>query len=205
MDINVRDFRQRIFDKISIKLNNQQIVLDVGCGDGGDCEILLENAKEVVGIDIESHPIWSKTKNDNLHFGIVDACSLPFPDDAFDVVFEKDVLHHIEDHKRALGEMKRVAKKYGQTVIIEANRYNPILYLHMTLIKSHQHFTKKYFEDLITSNFEDATFLHIETHVYPIKSKLFLKLIHFIEDFLPNIPLVKNYLSYNIASIENRS
>lgn len=40
-----------------------------------------------------------------------DALNIALPDDSFDVVTEFGVLHHIKDHRRAVAEMCRVAKR----------------------------------------------------------------------------------------------
>ena len=199
--LNVLDYQKRILSKAGIKPNDQQKLLDVGCGDGSMTVNFSQNDKEVVGIDIKPYSNWQVFKTGNLHFVVADACNLPFLDSIFDIAFEKDALHHIESHKKALNEIKRVTRTGGQVIILEANRHNPVLYLHMTLMKGHQHFTKKHFENIVASTFKDATFMSAECHVYPIKSKL----IHFIEDFLGKIPLVNNYLSYNIAVMEKKN
>lgn len=205
MEINVLNYRKKILSKISMQINNHQKILDIGCGDGGDCELLSENAKEVMGIDIELHPNWTEIQKRkcNVDFQVADACNLPFPDDVFDIVFEKDVLHHIQNHKKALKEIVRVTKTGGRVIIVEANRYNPIFYLHMTLMKGHQHFTPHYLKQLIASLYkEDATFISAESRVYPIKSRPILRLIHIVEDLLERMPLVNNYLCYNIAVVK---
>jgi ubiquinone/menaquinone biosynthesis C-methylase UbiE len=98
-----------------------------------------------------------------------------------------------------LKEIIRVMRRNGVAIFIEANRYNPILYFHMTLMKHHEHFTKKYFETLLLTAFRKCYFMSIENHVYPIKNKFVLKLIHTLEDLLSKISFFKDNLSYNIA------
>ena len=167
---NAEDWHRDILRKTALKLSCHCYVLDVGCGDGEDCKIISPRVNYVVGVDIHLSS-FGLPKVANLDFIVADACNLPFKDGAFNVVFEKDALHHIRNHKRGLEEMKRVAKKGGQVVVIEANRDNPILYLHMTLIKGHKHFTKKYLENLLAYYFGDITLRPVESHVYPITSK----------------------------------
>ena len=43
MDTNVLEYRKRILGKIleSVYLTGQETVVDIGCGDGSDCELLL--------------------------------------------------------------------------------------------------------------------------------------------------------------------
>ena len=195
---NTENWHEDILRKAELKIGSHYHVLDVGCGDGEDCKLIATCVTYVVGVDIRLSSL-RLPKVANLDFTVADACNLPFKDSVFDVVFEKDALHHIQNHKKGLEEMKRVVKKGGKLVVVEANRYNPILYLHMTLVRGHQHFTKKYFENLLTYYFRDITFRSVESHVYPITSKYILKIVHFMEDFVAKVPLVKSFLSYNIA------
>ena len=114
------------------------------------------------------------------------------------------MLHHIKSHQKALKEITRVTRRGRIVIFIEANRYNPILYFHMTLMKHHEHFTRNFFESLITSAFRKCYFTSIESHVFPLKAKSILKFIHIFEDLLGKIPFFKDYLSYNIAIAKNK-
>lgn len=195
----VTDWRERFFKKINIKISRGQKVLDIGCGDGGDALIFAKLGANVIGIDIKPCSNWQILKQDNLKFKTADTCTLPFKNESFNIVFEKDMLHHINNPKKALGEIWRVTKKGGQIIIIEANRYNPILYFHMTLIRGHQHLTQRYFLNLTKANFRNIKFKTIESHVYPVRHYAIVRIIHFIEDFLEKIPIISNFLSYNIV------
>jgi ubiquinone/menaquinone biosynthesis C-methylase UbiE len=180
-------------------------LLDIGCGDGAFSRLLSKHVRLVLGVDIISNPNWRKIRNRNVQFLIADACNLPFINECFDKIFEKDMLHHIKNHQKALKEIARVTRREGVAIFIEANRYNPILYFHMTLMKHHEHFTKKYFETLLLTAFRKCYFMSIESHVYPIKTKYILKLIYILEDSLSKIPFLKNYLAYNIAIAKNEN
>lgn len=193
---NIENWHQDFLRKIELPIDNIHNILDVGCGNGEDCKILAAQANYIVGVDLFlGSPL---PKASNLDFIVADACNLPFKNNFFDIVFEKDVLHHVQNHENALREMKKVAKNKGIVVTVEANRYNPIFYIHMTLMKNHQHFTKKYFEKLLTQNFSNIVFKSTESHVYP-KYGFLLKTAHKIEDLVEGIPFLKNFLSYNIA------
>jgi len=200
MKNNILEYRKRILDKIGVSFTNRH-VLDVGCGNGGDAQILAKQAESVIGIDCGLDPMWGGRRKDNLQFLICDARHLAFPRDTFDIVFAKDVMHHIKDYSRALSEMMRVLKLGGNAIIVEANRYNPIFYVHMTLILGHQHFTKQQFSELILSHAEQANFKMIESRVYPTQSEVILKLCHVVEDLVERIPLFRNFLCYNVAIV----
>ncbi len=56
-----------------------------------------------------------------------DAEALDVDDDAFDVVFCANLLHHLEDPACAVAEMRRVARRH--VVLIEPNALNPAMFL----------------------------------------------------------------------------
>lgn len=198
---NIEDWHRNILRKAELEMGYADCILDVGCGDGKDCEIISTLANHVVGVDLYLNSL-RLPKISNLDFILADACNLPLKNGTLDVVFEKDVLHHILDHNKALKEMKRVVRNGGKLVAVEANRYNPIFYFHMTLMKGHQHFSTKYFKNLLASCFFDFEFKSVESHCYPITSRHLLKIVHFVEDFVAKVPFMKNILSYNISTIK---
>jgi len=204
MDTNVLEYRKRILSKVGeyISLTGQETVVDIGCGDGGDCELLLKSLEKVVGVDIDLSSNWGKIRNEQIDFSVADACNLPFQDESFDFVFEKDVLHHVENIETASKEILRITKTGGHIICIEGNRYNPIFYFHMTLMKGHEHFSKTFFTNLMKTYSKHVDFLSVESRVYPTKSKQLLKLLHRFEDLVEAIPLVRNFSCYNIAIIE---
>ena len=125
-----------------------------------------------------------------------------FHDESFELVFEKDVLHHVTDHVKAFEEILRITKTSGDIICVEANRYNPIFYVHMTLMRGHQHFSKDYFTKLMETYSKHVDFLAVDSRVYPTKTKRLLKLIHYFKDFVEAFPIVRNFACYNIAIIK---
>ena len=117
----------------------------------------------------------------------------------FDGVLLKDVLHHVGKPEKVLKEIDRVAVGGSIIILIEANRYNPLFYIHMTKILKHEHLTRKQFKKLIGERFANAAFYHFESHYYPNELvQGFLKLFQF---FMEKTPFLNNLLSYNVAVI----
>jgi 2-polyprenyl-3-methyl-5-hydroxy-6-metoxy-1,4-benzoquinol methylase len=92
-------------------------VLDVGCGEG----VLTErwatrlNPGRVVGVDLEDPKLqaeWATRRRDNLQFTPMLVEALQFGDGEFDLVAATEVLEHVEDPRRALEEMARVAARW---------------------------------------------------------------------------------------------
>ncbi len=99
---------------------------------------------------------------------------------------------------RALAEYRRVLKPDGAALIIEANRYNPIFYPHMTLALGHEHFTRRRFRALVSAVFPDARFGAFEAHYVPgLKRALVLQ--NSVEEALERFPPARPLLSYNFA------
>jgi len=84
--------------------------LDVGCGPGFVMETLGE-LLEVKGVDIDSDMV-DACRSRGLDVAQADACELPFEDASFDIVYCSFLLLWLRDPARAVGEMRRVSKKW---------------------------------------------------------------------------------------------
>ena len=109
-------------------------VLDLGCGHGEQSIILLERGARVSGIDISQRYIDDAIQSakkacysaEQYDFRIMDAHSLDFPDQEFDVVIGRGILHHL-DLVVSLKEIRRVLKIGGRALFQEPLSANPIL------------------------------------------------------------------------------
>jgi SAM-dependent methyltransferase len=106
-------------------------VLDVGCGNGIFTLRLANAGANVTGLDYSRHLLGQ-----NAHSRLVcgDATSIPFPDRCFDMVFEANVLHHVEDRERVIKEMARASRRY--VVLLEPNRYNPLMFAFSLVVRA---------------------------------------------------------------------
>lgn len=97
-------------------------LLDVGCGPGTITMDLadlvgptgrvsaLENTDRALGL---ARGEAQRRDTRNVDFVLGDVLSLDLPDDTFDVVHAHQVLQHVSDPVRALGEMRRVCRPGG--------------------------------------------------------------------------------------------
>ncbi len=193
---NVIRYKDRVFSKVSPFFYGESL-LDCGCGNGEDVRIYLNYFKRIHGMDIEEHPDWKLYSNESVSFSIGDAQKLDFESNSFDTVMEKDMLHHVPSPADALKEMIRISKK--RIIIIEANRYNPLLYINMTLIRNHQHFTQKYFKELILATGLAYEFRFFSARCCPLKGKIFNDLYDGFHNILEKIPLYRSIIEYNMA------
>lgn len=189
-------FRLRCLDKLGYPFRGDESLLDCGCGNGGVARILRGRVREVTAVDVEPSGDWRDEAG--LRFLVADALQLPFGDESFDLVHSKDSLHHMSSPEQALAEYHRVLRPGGSALIVEANRYNPAFYPHMTLALGHEHFTRARFRALVREAFSQARFGAFEAHYAPPLNRV-PALQRAIEETLERLPPFRPLLSYNFA------
>lgn len=108
------------------QLAKERKVLDAGCGTGYGTEILTAaGAESVVGIDISHEAIdYARSSFEGAlsRFVLGDLRELPFGDDTFDLVVCFEVIEHVEEQQRVIGELHRVLRAGGLLAISSPNR-----------------------------------------------------------------------------------
>jgi len=103
------DYHQFFIDNI----NTNDVVLDIGCGNGFVSYDISKKAKTVIGVDMNKKNI-GKAKvdfaNNNISYINADATTYDFRE-KFDVIVLSNVLEHIEDRISFLEKIKKLAPK----------------------------------------------------------------------------------------------
>ena len=97
-------------------------VLDFGCGDGVLSSLLAKQGTEVFGIDSDKAAIYfaekmHKSMGLNTCFSVQSCYETSFESESFDVVVSSDVIEHVSEVDRFLGEIHRLLKPGGVAVI----------------------------------------------------------------------------------------
>ena len=106
-------------------IGTESTILDVGCGRGNHClDFATRFGCRAVGLDRLFSPL-GRTRSIAREQGYGDLVaylqgsidSLPFAEATFDLVWCRDVLVHVRDLSRALGECARVLKPHGPMLV----------------------------------------------------------------------------------------
>jgi SAM-dependent methyltransferase len=123
------------FDRLAVKPGFK--ILDIGCGSGRHTSAAYRYQKVIViGADLNFKDLTEAGERLKLHdrlgehgggiwrLSAADVTNLPFKDDYFDIVICCEVLEHIVQHQKAIGEVVRVLKP-GCNLVVSVPRYWP--------------------------------------------------------------------------------
>ncbi|MBN1217720.1 MAG: class I SAM-dependent methyltransferase [Anaerolineae bacterium] len=118
--VNRRRLAQTLLER-RLTLGENDLILDVGCGTGGNLKFLSQWGK-AVGIDLSPLALdFSRRRNFS---GLVQGSglTLPYPDHTFALVTAFDVLYHrwIVDDKQAVTECRRVLQPGGWLLLTDS-------------------------------------------------------------------------------------
>jgi len=102
-------------------------LLDVGRGPGVDGIYYNEQGAEVYGIDISSKEIEMARDLRCGNFRVGDMNELPYSDNSFDIVTSFYAIQHVEDVKRPILEMIRVAKPGGPIAFVATHPFRQFI------------------------------------------------------------------------------
>lgn len=133
--------RWRILKQTVVSSHLNGRILDLGCGNGAQTEVLAGEGLRVIGLDYYTPPASGElTIRDENHtrygsfppqppsegwfpFVSGDAMELPFRSQSFDLVVSFEVLEHLPDDMKAMGEVYRVLKPNGGFFFTVPNRW----------------------------------------------------------------------------------
>lgn len=126
LQYNVVDIQQLDMMQDKLKINSNDVVLDLGCGLGGITEYLAKKTgAQITGVDFSEKCIQlaeSKGKGiANLKFKTMDINELNFPSNTFDVILALDVLYWLDDLNPVLQKIKDILKPDGRMGVFYVN------------------------------------------------------------------------------------
>jgi ArsR family transcriptional regulator len=142
------------------------VIADLGAGEGTFSQLLARSAKKVIAVDNSEKMVEygaelaHKHGLKNLEYRHGDLEAPPIKDEAVDLAFFSQALHHAQHPGRAVAEAWRILKPGGRIVILDLLRHN--------LEEARELYADLWlgFTEVEISRFlNDAGFKHIETSV----------------------------------------
>lgn len=110
-----RPLHRRVLDAAGVGPGTA--LLDVGCGTGDLARAAVDRGARVTGVDLDARAIAVAQRDvPEARFDVGDTHDLAFGDGAFDVVVAVQLLMHVPDPLRVLGEAGRVGRVVAVTV-----------------------------------------------------------------------------------------
>ena len=112
-----------IFDTLA-ELPERAVILELGCGPGylwSNCTDRIPAGWRITLSDLSPGMVDAAWRNlvvtgRNFKFEQIDAQSIPYPDESFDVVIANHMLYHVPDRPKAIGEIRRVLRPGGHLI-----------------------------------------------------------------------------------------
>jgi SAM-dependent methyltransferase len=199
-----RLYLERLFRWIRVFFPCGTKVLDAGCGCGQLSEVLSSWGCQVTGLDLECHADWERVGKQGVDFCKGSAECLPFGNAFFDAVLVKDAFHHMQNPKIAMAELQRVVRPGGPVVVIEANRFNPVFYLHLTLLEGHEHFSRPALKRFLKAADPGYQYAMAESRCLPWDAPWLLGLLAWGEEVLESARVLNPWLTYQVAVVRGK-
>ena len=138
------------------------LVLDACCGSGVVGDSFRGRVGRIIGLDITPEmAALARTRLDEVVLG--DVYEAPFPDDHFDMVVNREVLHLLPNPERPVAELFRVLKPGGQIVVGQMLPYGPAdaAFMFRVLKKKQPLFFNNFLEEGFRALLEGAGFTDI--------------------------------------------
>lgn len=118
-----RTLREYLFKMTGLRTTGR--VLEVGCGPGAILSEIEIKPPQLHGLDIQPAALMeARIHAPNASLTCGDALSLPYPGKCFDIIFCHYLLLWVSNPKRALLEMKRVARQGGHILALAEPDYS---------------------------------------------------------------------------------
>jgi DNA gyrase subunit B len=138
------------------------LVLDACCGSGVVGNSFRGRVGRIVGLDITPEmAALARTRLDEVVLG--DVYEAPFPDNHFDLVCNREVLHLLPEPERPVGELFRVLKPGGQFIVGQMLPYSAVdaPFMFRVLKKKQPLFFNNFLEEDFRALLEGAGFVDI--------------------------------------------
>jgi SAM-dependent methyltransferase len=146
-------------------------ILENGCGIGLYLERLGSLGGEVFGLEFDLDRAQQALEPGRHILGGAGE-HLPFPGDSFDLILSNEVIEHVQDDHKAVGEMVRVLKTGGRIALFCPNRWYPFE-THGIYWRGKYRFGNKAFINYLPRGIRDRLAPHVRAYSRRALAELF--------------------------------
>ena len=145
-----------------------ETIVDVGCGSGHYARVLAEAGAHVVATDVSSNYVEQARAHvgealaSRCDFRVEDAERLSLAGAAADKVLMTEVLEHLPDPDRALGEAARVLRRGGRLVVSTPSRFSPLNLAYAAKRRVRGYGFNEHLHELTPGRFKELIGRHVE-------------------------------------------
>jgi DNA gyrase subunit B len=151
----------------SSRMREDAVVLDICCGSGVVGASFKGKVGKIIGLDLTPEMVaLSRTRLDEVVQG--DVYDIPFPDNSFDGVCNREVLHLLPQPEKPLAQVFRVLKPGGQFVVGQWIPYSHIdgPWMFQVTKKKQPLFVNNLYDEDMRALLANAGFVGITTEEY---------------------------------------
>ena len=106
-----------------VRINPEDVVVDVGCGDGGALNFCAARGAHLIGMDIDPSVIshvrqrLEDSAARKMEFMLIESATLPVADEIATRVICTEVLEHVDDPAQVMAELARIGKPGARYLI----------------------------------------------------------------------------------------
>ena len=195
------------------QLQQQECILDLGCGAGKFTIPLAQRGFDVDGLDLSEYLLESVADYNaddlaiDLHcYDVLD--QPPELAQQYDVIVGFFVLHHLADLQASFHAMKHYLKPKGRIIFLEPNAYNPLFYLQITFSRNISWQGEKGFLNMrggyLSTLCSEAGFGDFTLHRYGMLPPFIIntRLGPPVEDAVDKLPLINPLRAFQILVAE---
>lgn len=116
--VSRRKIIETVIKKHVKEINPEYKILDIGCGTGGNFNLLSKYSQNIIGL--ENDPYAANLSKEKYNFNIIQGNlpdNIPFPDENFDLITLFDVLEHVDDDETSLKNILAKIKPGGHFLL----------------------------------------------------------------------------------------
>ncbi|WP_298630893.1 class I SAM-dependent methyltransferase [uncultured Porphyromonas sp.] len=168
-----REVNDKMVHFIASKVKAEDVVLECACGTGLITQVIQPLCRQLIATDLSVNMLAQTRKKcgkaSTLTVELADITHLQYPSNSFDLVIAGNIIHLLNNPKKALDELSRVCRDSGRIIVptyVQKDGENPSLWIKLLRflgIPIKNSFSFKEYQQLFKdAGYSDVTYTFVE-------------------------------------------